>query len=179
MKHNDEITVSLKAAKKLAMSNWPQNDCIFAWSKPNGRRKTKSVARKAHGHGYAVIPAITMNPGQKQCYAAPTAQEILTLLPTSIYLNGERGMELVGNCYSGHTQEEPSVFDLKISRSSCGWEIEYEPATYMPEMEGHTVPLKRFYNTTSLADAASEMWCFLSDNLLFTPYDFEEKTLPR
>ena len=141
MTTNQQITVSLEVAKRLAKAGWPQDECIFRWHET----VTGSVLYPEGEEPY---------PGTENL-ASPTAEEILRRLPAHL-IDRKKNGDVVG--YDLHCQK---LSGMEIV-AGANWKL-----WYFRVRDGIEVaPLGNFSYGDTLANASASMFCFLKENNL-------------
>ena len=124
--NSEDIVVSLENAKRLKEAGWPQDESIFRWK----NRGSWEIALKRQSSNKAGT-----------FIAAPTAEEILRMLPDWIFCK-KNSMGGGGDWCIGDMQSHVCT-----------------PLAYK-EMK------KSMIESDTLSNAAAAMWCYLSNNQL-------------
>lgn len=140
------IVTSLEWSKKLKEAGWPTNyEAAFFWA--------------IHSDKANVIPAsfLPMSATSDGEYiAAPTSEEILRRLPERVHTKSTGG---------------ESVDYLRIMKTPEGdlWRVFYKNDHRHGSASRRRKKTRFSFESTSLANASAEMWCYLSENNLLFP----------
>ena len=132
----ESIIIGFEGAEKLKNSGFPQYDTLYSWERENGNVRPVESSD-------VTMTAIS----SRDYFAAPTAQEIIELLPNVIHIEGE-------------------PYALYIAKVSTHYNVYYYAGNEMLEERGF--PIAGLMEQT-LADALAEMYCLLAEKGLLPP----------
>lgn len=146
MSKPESIAVSLEMAKKLKAAGWPQEDSVFHWQWHEDDGEWPSFSAPSEWSCYQMEASLD-DYDDGDCFAAPSAEEILRRLPEK-FTHGEPYCLYAAITFRGHTLGN-------------GWYVGYRnfaEGKAHPEIDGQ--------DADTLANAMAKMYCYLADNKL-------------